>query len=371
MKKIIVSVTNDLYSDQRVDKVCISLVNMGFDVILIGRKYRSSPTLQPRKYKTKRLHLLFKKGAAFYAEYNIRLFLYLLFSPCDILVANDLDTLLPNFLVSRLRHKKIVYDSHEYFCGVPELVNRPHIQKIWKKIERFCFPKIEHIITVCQSIAAIYDQEYPRKDKVQVVRNVPYSHTPKITETRQSLGLPQDRKIIIMQGAINMDRGAEELIEAMQWIPQSLLLIVGDGDCINQLKKQVGSLGLEEKVCFIARLPFEKLFNYTCLADIGCSLEKDTNINYQYCLPNKLFDYIKAGIPVVTSDLPEMAKIVRENQVGLVIEEHTPQSIAHCINELLNNPELYNRCKENEKEAIQNYCWEKEEKILQKIYLTE
>lgn len=371
MKKVIVSVTNDLFSDQRVDKICNSLTNMGFDVTLVGRKYRTSPMLTPRKYKTQRLHLLFKKGVAFYAEYNIRLFFFLLFSRCNILVANDLDTLLPNFLVSRLKNKKIIYDSHEYFCGVPELVNRPRVQKIWKQIERFCFPKIDHITTVCQSIADIYDAEYPRKNKVVVVRNVPTRHCPVPSATRQSLNLPQDQRIIIMQGAINMDRGAEELIAAMQWIPQALLLIIGDGDRIPALKQWVAANGFESKVRFIARLPFEQLFEYTRLADIGCSLEKDTNINYRYCLPNKLFDYIKAGIPVVVSNLPEMAAIVRKNHIGLVVEEHSPQAIAHCINELLNNPDLYNQYKENEKEAAQNYCWEKEEKILQKIYLTE
>ena len=122
------------------------------------------------------------------------------------------------------------------------------------------------------------------------VRNVPTRHCPVPSATRKSLNLPQDQRIIIMQGAINMDRGAEELIAAMQWIPQALLLIIGDGDRIPALKQWVTAHGFESKVRFIARLPFEQLFEYTRLADIGCSLEKDTNINYRYCLPNKLFD---------------------------------------------------------------------------------
>ncbi|MEG2071276.1 MAG: hypothetical protein RR034_07885, partial [Bacteroidales bacterium] len=130
-KKVILSVTNDLYTDPRVDKVCIFLTKSGFDVTLVGRCYQNSPQLNPRKYKTQRLHLFFKTGVAFYAEFNFRLFWYLLFKKCDILVANDLDTLLPNFLVSKIRKKRIVYDSHEYFCGMLSIANRPRVRKTW------------------------------------------------------------------------------------------------------------------------------------------------------------------------------------------------------------------------------------------------
>lgn len=369
MKRIIVSVTNDLFSDNRVDKVCNSLTEMGFDVLLVGRRYNNSPALSPRKYKTKRLHLLFKKGAAFYAEYNLRLFFHLLFHKCDILVANDLDTLLANYMASRVRRKKLVYDSHEYFCEVPELVNRPRVQKFWRRIEQHCFPKLKDVTTVCQSIADIYDKEYPRENKVKVVKNVPLKSMPAITETRESLNLPTDKRIIVMQGAINLDRGAEELISAMQWIDNALLLIIGNGDKIAELKELTQTLNMNERVRFIERQPYHKLFNYTYLANVGCSLEKDTNINYRYCLPNKLFDYIRANIPVVVSNLPEMAKIVRDNNIGLVIAEHTPQAIADSINKLLNDSELYNQCKANEAKASELYCWENEEQILRDIYL--
>lgn len=369
MKRIIASVSNDLFSDSRVDKVCNSLVAMGYEVILVGRQYRCSPPLSPRRYKTQRLSLCFKRGIAFYAEFNLRLFLYLLFHPCDILVANDLDTLLPNFLVSKLLKRRIVYDSHEYFCGVPELSHRPHVRRVWHAIERFCFPKLPDVITVCQSIADLYDQEYPRNNKVQVVRNVPYRQCPPHTLDRHALGLPLDKKIIIMQGAINIDRGAEELIDAMRFIDNALLLIIGQGDVIPQLKVRVREKNLTEKVRFIGRIPFHELYNYTCAADVGCSLEKDTNINYRYCLPNKLFDYMRAGIPVVVSNLPEMAIVVQQHQMGLIIESHKPEDIAQCLNKLLNDKNLYLSCQENSRNASQHYCWEQEEEVLRKIYL--
>lgn len=370
-KRALVSVSNDLFSDQRVDKVCNSLTNMGFEVLLVGRQYKDSPLLSQRKYKTKRVRLLFRKGAAFYAEFNIRLFFLLLFRKCDILVSNDLDTLLPNYLISKIRRKKLVYDSHEYFCGVPELIHRRFVQNCWRRIEKFCVPHLPEMITVNQSIADLYDKEYPdRKNKVRVVRNIPTSEKPLITETRHSLDLPEEKKLLILQGSgINVDRGSEELVAAMEMVDDNaLLLIIGKGDAVPALKRQVKERNLSHKVLFIDRVSPDKLFNYTYHADIGFSLDKDTNINYRFSLPNKIFDYMKAETPVIVSNLPEIAKVVKETEIGLVIADHRPETIADSINMLLRDEMLLMKFKSNTKIAAKNYTWENEEKVLKKIY---
>ncbi len=111
-------------------------------------------------FRIKRFRMIFKKGFLFYKWFNIRLFIYLLFSKSDLLVANDLDTLLPNYLVSRLKKIPLVYDSHEYFTGVPELRDRPLVRRVWKIIEKYILPKLTYVITVSDSIADLYTDEY-------------------------------------------------------------------------------------------------------------------------------------------------------------------------------------------------------------------
>ena len=367
--KVVLSVTNDLYTDPRVDKVCNFLTRQGFDVTLVGRRYGDSASLAPRAYKTHRMRLLFRKGGLFYAEYNIRLFFYLLFHHFDLFVANDLDTLLPNFLVSRLKRKRIVYDSHEYFCGELSIADKPFVKHVWLSIEKFCFPKLKDVITVSQSIVEQYEKEYGIRP--HLVRNIPPKATPPVTESRASLNLPEDKAIIILQGnGLNEGRGGEELVEAMPWVDRkAVLLIVGNGTVIPQLRERVKQLQLEDRVTFVPRVTPEKLFNYTYLSDIGIALDRDLSLNLRFSLPNKLFEYIKAGTPIVASNLIERARIIRQYGVGMIVEDFQPQSVAEVINRLLNDKQVYEEMKANCRVAAEELCWENEEKVLEEIYL--
>ena len=358
---------NDLSTDQRVDRVCNSLLRLGFDVILVGRKQHKSIPLSARDYRTHRMNLLFEKGPLFYMEYTIRLFFFLLFHRADVLVSNDLDTLLPNYLISVFKRKPLMYDSHEYFTEVPELQNSGWKKNTWKGIERFIFPKLKYVFTVNESIAKLYKDEYNKE--IVVIRNVPVTRKDTNWKTKEELKLPLDKKIVLLQGAgINVDRGGEEAVQAMQYVSDAVLLIIGNGDVVAQLKEMVVNLRISDKVKFIDRLPFEELIQYTRHADIGLTLDKDTNINYRDSLPNKMFDYIHSGVPVLASSLVEVKKIVVQYNIGELIESHQPQHIAEKMNEMLNNAEKMKMWKENAKIAAENLCWEKEEKELIKVY---
>jgi len=366
-KKVIVSVTNDLVTDQRMDKVCNTLAEMGFSVTLAGRRKTDSLSLAKRAYETHRMRLLFEKGPLFYAEYNLRLFFYLLTKDADLLVSNDLDTLLPNFFISRIRKYPLIYDSHEYYTETPELVNRPRVQHIWEMIEHIIFPRLTDVITVNDSIARIYEDKY--KVNVKVVRNIPRLTKIPLTETRSSLGLPADKHIILMQGAgINIQRGAEEAVEAMQYLDDCILLIIGGGDVLEVLKEKSVVLNLVEKVVFIPKQPYNRLREYTANADIGLTIDKDTNLNYLFSLPNKLFDYIHSGLPVLASRLPEISRIVEKYDIGSFIENHDPQHIAEKIKSMLTDTQRMDEYKANALLAAQELNWQNEEKVLIEIY---
>jgi len=369
-KKIIVSVINDLVTDQRVAKTCHTLYEAGYDVVLIGRKLPNSPPLTERPYQQVRMRLLFKKGPLFYAFFNIRLFFYLLFHRVDILHANDLDTLLANYLVSVLKRKPLVFDSHEYFTEVPELQHNPIAKKIWKTIERFIVPKLKHCITVNQSIALLFKQEYGVDFKV--LRNLPPQNKSQQKESRQSLNLPENKFIILLQGnGINVDRGSEELVEAMQYLDDDfLLLIIGNGDVVPQLKKMAEEKKLQQRIRFIGRLPYNELKKYTSVADLGVTLDKDTNLNYRYSLPNKLFDYIQAGVPVLSSKLPELERIIQTYEVGELVDEVTPEAIATKIQYLAENKTKLAWYAYQCQKAALELNWENEKLVLLDIYST-
>jgi glycosyltransferase involved in cell wall biosynthesis len=363
-KKIIISVTNDLVGDQRVHKVASSLIKNGYDVLLIGRLLIKSFPIE-RPYKTKRMRLLFRKSVLFYAEYNFRLFIFLLLHKADIFLSNDLDTLPANYYASKIKRKQLVYDSHEYFTEVPELVHRPKIKKIWERIERRILPKVKHSYTVCQSIADAYNESY--SIDMKVVRNVPLcENKSEISELPFRKQFP-GKKIIVYQGSVNIGRGLEDMIEAMKFIENTVFVIIGDGDIKADLERKVKEADLNKKVYFTGKIPLEKLKSYTASANIGISLEKNLGLNYYYALPNKLFDYIHAGIPVLASKLPEIERIIDTYAIGMFIDNHHPEHIAEKLNFMLNNSEDYDLWKKNCRKASEELCWENEEQILMSV----
>ncbi len=366
-RRAIVAVTNDLVTDQRVHKACMLLRETGFDVLLVGRRLPGSPPMDARPYRWKRMRLLFRKGALFYAEYNVRLFFFLLFRRASLLVANDLDTLPASRVVARLRRIPLIYDSHEFFTEVPELQGR-FARRVWLWWERRILPHLQEVITVSDSIAAAYGEKYGVQ--VQVVRNLPArEHLSPVTPlTPGEAGIPEGKKVVLLQGAgINMDRGGEEAVLAMRYVEEAVLLVVGGGDALPAMKRLAAEEGLAEKVIFIPRQPRERLYAYTALADVGLSLDKDESLNQRYSLPNKLFDYIYMGVPVLVSDLPEVSRIVRGYDVGLVLDEYSVEAMGSAINWMLEH-DYKTVKKENLQRAAGELVWEKEKNILKNIY---
>lgn len=366
-KRIAVLVSNDLYTDRRVQKVCDFLYRNEYSITLLGRRFKNSQEITDRPYRVRRFKLWFTKGPFFYANLNFRLLLHLLFGSYTHVLANDLDTLLAAFIAKKVRGFELIYDSHEYYCGVPELENRPKVQKVWRRIEHLIFPTLTKVYTVNSSIAQLYQNEY--QIPVKVVRNI----APKMDSillANHPIEWPYgDKKVIVLQGAgINVQRGAEEAVEAMQFIEGAVLLIIGSGDVLPLLKSMVHKLELGDKVIFKGRMPYLDMMAHTYRADIGLSIDKGKSTNYQLSLPNKIFDYIQAQTPVLVSPMKEVKNIVVSYKVGEVLEDVTVDNLAGSLNRLINDNKQLALYKQNCILASEELCWENEETTLQTIY---
>jgi glycosyltransferase involved in cell wall biosynthesis len=361
---IILAVTNDISTDQRVIRAAHTLHNIQARITIIGRHFHGKQSVSDPRFDAIRMNLIFNKGALFYAEYNIRLFFRLLLMKADVLVSNDLDTLPAVYLASKIKKTVLIYDSHEYFTEVPELKNRKLVRRIWEKIESRMLPHIHFSSTVSPSIADAYRKKYGIH--MQVIRNLPFR---KLAKAAPEFRLrKQSEKIILYQGVLNMGRGLEMVIEAMQYTENTVLVIIGQGDVETELKELTLSLGLAERVSFTGRITPEKLFDYTVQADLGISLEEDLGLNYRFALPNKVFDYIQAGVPLLVSDLPELKALVLQYDVGAINNSKTSTELGVLFNHILGDEAKIQAWKLNLKKAAAELCWENEEQKLVNLY---
>ncbi len=360
--RILLCVTSDITTDQRVNRIALSLKKLPAEVRIVGTKLPGSLPLPSNGLFFHRIQMLFLKGPFFYAEYNLRLFFYLLFSHADIIVSNDLDTLTASFLASRLKRIPLVYDSHEYFTEVPELIHRKFTRSIWNMVEKWMLPHISYAYTVSPSISKAYQEKYGIQ--MAVIRNLPYR--------RQISGptvIRKNKKFrIIYQGALNTGRGLELAISAMQHVSDAKLYIAGAGYLEEKLRALTHQLRLGDRVIFLGRIRPERLGQFTSVADLGISLEENLGLNYYYALPNKLFDYIQAEIPLLVSNMPEMAAIVSNFKIGRAIETNDGKTLALHFTRMLTDDTQRFIWKENLKIAAQILCWENEEEQLLAIY---
>ncbi len=356
MKTIFVCVSNDVYNDNRVRKTCQSLSEFGLRVHLLCLKSKYNQGQKQTNFVIHPIKRIFKKNFPYYAELNIRIFFTLLFKRLDIIWANDLDTLLGCFIVGKLRRKPIIFDSHEMFCQVAELQDNPKAQKVWLCLEKFMLPKLKYVITVCNPIKDYFKNNYNIEAKV--VRNIPLQNKEIKVKT-----FPMQEKIIVWQGATNIDRSLEDIVLAMKDI-DAKLYIMGSGDVIKNLEKIVSENNLKNKVILTGRLTFEQMMSYTKRASVGLSLDRPTNENYRISLPNKIFEYINTATPIVCTPLPEIKNIVEKYNVGCFINEPTKENISKTLNSILNNNELLQTFSNNSIIAQKELSWENEQETI-------
>lgn len=355
-KRIYLAVTNSLTYDQRMSRICTSLHENGYVIFLIGIN-RNTP-LPDRPYQQIRLTSIFKKGKLFYVENHIRLFFYLLFKKADLLVANDLDTALPIWLVSTIRRIPRLMDAHEYFTEMKEVMSRPIISGIWSTLATFLIPRFPIGYTVGTHIQNKMQDTYGVK--YDLVRNVPVKRQ---HLTRVEAAEP----FLLYQGAVNEGRGFEILIPAMKYIPYRLV-ICGDGNFMEKLKSLIQKEGVANRVELTGMIPPDELRTYSLAASLGVFFPDQEGANQFLALPNKFFDNVEACLPQITFRYPEYVKINTEFQVAVLVDERGPTKIAEVICQLMENPirraDMSNACRL----AREKYCWQNEQEQLLTVY---
>lgn len=358
-KKLIFAVTNDLNYDQRMIRICSSLARAGYRVTIVGRLLPRSISLSVMPYRQFRIRCFFNKGFFFYAEFNLRLFFFLLFRKANLVCAVDLDTIIPCFLISVLKNIPRVYDAHELFCEMKEIITRPHIYRFWKSIESFMVPRFPMGYTVNTFIAVEFNKQYVVN--YESVRNVPY-------KTENCAGdQVRDKHMVLYQGAVNEGRCFETLIPAFLSL-DATLVICGDGNFMEQAMQLVKDNQLEDKIQFKGWVTPDTLKTYTQRAYIGINIIENKGLNNTLSLSNRFFDYIQSALPQLCVNYPAYSEIVREYNCAYLVEDTSTATIIKAIHTLLNDEQLYQAIRLNCSKAAAVFNWTMEEQKLLSFY---
>jgi glycosyltransferase involved in cell wall biosynthesis len=278
-----------------------------------------------------------------------------------IACAIDLDTIAPVLLATRWRKKKRVYDAHELFTEMKEVITRPIIHKCWLAIERWAVPHFPQGYTVNAFIA----NELHRRHGVQysIIRNLPVKKELRLTANENAATTP----FLLYQGAVNEGRSFETLIPAMQQI-NIPLWICGDGNFMQQVKALVATHQVADKVIFKGMVTPQALAAITPKATIGLTLFEATGLNQYYSLANRFFDYMMAGIPQICVNYPEYAAINKQYEIAVLINDTQPATIATAVNKLLTDAVRYKRLQEQCKLAANDLHWQAEANKLIQFY---
>ncbi len=303
-----------------------------------------------------------------FIQYNILAALKAIKIKPDAYHAVDLDTLRAATWACSRTGGKVIYESRELYTEIEALNGRPFIRGIWRRLETRLIIKAARVITVNDSIGrelvSRYSIIFPN-----IIRNVaPKPGSLRPINLHSKYNIPAGWKILVFQGILRNGQGLLKLLEMIKSMERVSLVIIGDGPLMNVLKDRARSLSIENKIRFTGMIPAAELLNYTAGADAGMLLLEDVSINHRLALPQKLFQYLMAGIPQIVSPLPELAGFVSSEKTGFVASSASPEITAHQIDNFLFSLDQYNQAKRNCIESAKKHNWENESTKLIKMY---
>jgi glycosyltransferase involved in cell wall biosynthesis len=296
-----------------------------------------------------RLHLIERppgRGPQFFWRVHRAFRAAALARPARIYHASDLFTLPGLAAAARLHGGRLVFDSRELYPHVDATAGKPWSRLVWSAVEHRYIRRCETVFTVNDSIARLLRDTYDIPEPV-VVRNLSVPPPPDgRKDLRERLGLPEDRPIVLYQGLFNRGRGLEVLIEAMVRIPEADLVLIGDGPLRSEISSRAAGM-LGERAHLLPFIPPDELRALTASADVGVHVPEPITESVRLALPNKLFEYLAADVPVIVTDLPEMAAVVRAHDVGLIVPPGDVDQLAEALRRALNDAAARERWRRN------------------------
>lgn len=369
MKNICISFLGNPFHDSRITNLKKSLEENNCRVKVIGFDW-TTPDFKTYRDKDTVVYKLNKQkfSILFYAAFKFLLLYELFKQKADIYFAEEIYSLPYVKFRTFFGKGKVYYNSRELYAFLGGLRNRKFIQKIFTFIEKLLIHQVDLVLTTGEMDSDFLFNFYGIKNTL-VIRNIPKLKTPdKKINLHEKLSISPDTRILLYQGVLIDGRGIELVIENLPKIKNAVFVILGDGVRKLKWKKYAEELNVSEKVFFLGTVPQDELINYTAAADLGICLIENISISYYHALPNKLFEYIMGGLPVVSSALPQMKQIVDQYKVGECIDIETNKNIAELINNLLNDANKLGKYKSNCVEASKELNWDVEfEKVKNKL----
>ncbi|WP_228257309.1 glycosyltransferase family 4 protein [Marinobacter sp. NP-4(2019)] len=336
----------------------------GVEVIRHGRK-QGLRLLSPRKHTARRNRLELIALLLSRLLTHLLMLANLVKRRPDVVHAHDVNVLPTAWLAAKLSGAKLVYDAHEISSG------REGYRKIGRLVawvEKAIMPKAAGSITTTEARAKFFARAY-RMPRPLVLQNRPrLVRVEGDDRLRRELGLEESYPIVIYQGGLQPGRGLDRLVEAAAKVDGAYFVFVGGGSVEGELKALVEKLGLQSRVFFIPTVPLAELPYYTASADIGVQPIENTCLNHFTTDSNKLFEYVVARLPIVATGLPEIARVVKQHDLGLLVPSGDTKALSAAIQRLVDDAALRKRFSINAENASAELNWEEQEQALVSMY---
>jgi len=361
IKRVIFAVYDDLHHEYRGFKTAGSFSKAGCDVMVFGIRYDNVKLMGWDEIHNIRIRIVknFPLGLNMILFW-FRLFFMLMKNNCDLIYCHDIFPLFPVYLASKLKGLPYIYDAHEFWHGNSQVENRPITKYFWTTYEKLFIKPARSVITVSEPIARELERIYSIKE-VGVFTNLPLKkNIPSDIEIlHNSLGINKSKKIVLYQGHFLVNNGLDTVIKAFRQVNESaVLVLIGSGSEKEKLQDLCVELKLQDRIFFTGPFPHDELIKYTACAYLGLCLIRNFGKSYYYSTPNKMFEFIQAHIPQVSSDFPEMSRFVKGYEVGEVIDPENAELISGTINKLLEDVSGYRKYKTNCIRASEELVWE-------------